>query len=54
MRKPFPIISGDADFPSGGESSFGNLEPLSDGTLVDAKQTSTAVLVQHKSTGEFE
>ncbi|KAL8765915.1 MAG: hypothetical protein Q9209_007158 [Squamulea sp. 1 TL-2023] len=37
MRKPFPIISGDADIPSAGELLFGNLKPLTDGTLVDAK-----------------
>lgn len=37
MRKPFPIISGDADIPSAGELPFGNLKPLTDGTLVDAK-----------------
>ncbi len=37
MRKPFPTISGDADIPSAGELPFGNLEPLTDGTLVDAK-----------------
>ena len=37
MRKPFPIISGDAEIPSAVELPFGNLEPLTDGTLVDAK-----------------
>ncbi|KAI9681151.1 MAG: hypothetical protein M1817_002433 [Caeruleum heppii] len=37
MRKAFPIISGNADIPSTGELPFGNLEPLTDGTLVDAK-----------------
>lgn len=37
MRKSFPIISGDADIPSAGELPFGNLKPLTDGTLVDAK-----------------
>lgn len=37
MRKPFPVILGDADIPSAGELPFGNLKPLSDGTLVDAK-----------------
>ena len=37
MRKPFPIISGDADIHSAGELPFGNLKPLTDGTLVDAK-----------------
>ncbi|KAL8700904.1 MAG: hypothetical protein Q9201_005199 [Fulgogasparrea decipioides] len=37
MRKPFPIISGNADIPSAGELPFGNLKPLTDGTLIDAK-----------------
>ncbi|KAI9747367.1 MAG: hypothetical protein M4579_007481, partial [Chaenotheca gracillima] len=37
MRQAFPIISGNADIPSTGELPFGNLEPLTDGTLVDAK-----------------
>ena len=37
MRKSFPIISGEADIPSAGELPFGNLKPLTDGTLVDAK-----------------
>ncbi len=37
MRKPFPIISGDADITSAGDLPFGNLEPLTDGTLVDPK-----------------
>ena len=37
MRKPFPIILGDADISSAGELPFGNLKPLTDGTLVDAK-----------------
>ncbi|MCJ1423861.1 hypothetical protein MMC29_001746 [Sticta canariensis] len=37
MRKSFPIISGDADIPSAGELPFGNLKPLTDGTLVDPK-----------------
>lgn len=37
MRKPFPIILGSADIPSAGELPFGNLKPLTDGTLVDAK-----------------
>lgn len=37
MRKPFPIILGDADIYSAGELPFRNLEPLTDGTLVDAK-----------------
>ena len=37
MRKSFPIISGNANIPSAGELPFGNLKPLTDGTLVDAK-----------------
>lgn len=37
MRKPFPMISGNAYIPSAGEIPFGNLKPLTDGTLVDAK-----------------
>lgn len=37
MRKPFPIILGNSDIPSAWELPFGNLKPLTDGTLVDAK-----------------
>ncbi|KAL8798120.1 MAG: hypothetical protein Q9182_006947 [Xanthomendoza sp. 2 TL-2023] len=37
MRKPFPLILGNADIFSAEELPFGNLEPLTDGTLVDAK-----------------
>lgn len=37
MRKPFPTISGDNGIPSAAELPFGNLEPLTDGTIVDAK-----------------
>lgn len=37
MRKLFPTIVGDASIPSAGELPFGNLEPMTDGTLVDAK-----------------
>ncbi|KAI9841528.1 MAG: hypothetical protein M1837_000629 [Sclerophora amabilis] len=37
MRNLIPTISGDANIPSAGELPFGNLEPLTDGTLVDAK-----------------
>ena len=37
MRKSLPIITGNADIPSAGEVPFGNLKPLTDGTLVDAK-----------------
>ncbi|KAI9670795.1 MAG: hypothetical protein M1817_003906 [Caeruleum heppii] len=37
MRKPFRIISGDANISSASELPFGNLEPLTNGTLVDAK-----------------
>ncbi len=37
MRESFPIISGDDEIPSAGDLPFGNLEPLTDGTLVDPK-----------------
>ncbi|KAI9748370.1 MAG: hypothetical protein M4579_007245, partial [Chaenotheca gracillima] len=37
MRNVFPTISGDTNIPSAGELPFGYLEPLTDGTLVDAK-----------------
>lgn len=37
MRNSFPTIVGDASIPSAEELPFGNLEPMTDGTLVDAK-----------------
>lgn len=37
MRRSFPTIVGDVSIPSAGELPFGNLEPMTDGTLVDAK-----------------
>src|SRR5256885_3402810 len=37
MRTVFPIISGNANIPNEGGLLFTNLEPLTDGTLVDAK-----------------
>ncbi|KAI9765135.1 MAG: hypothetical protein M1839_005613, partial [Geoglossum umbratile] len=37
MRTAFPIISGNANIPNEGGLVFTNLEPLTDGTLVDAK-----------------
>ena len=37
MRTAFPIIAGSANIPNEGELVFTNLEPLTDGTLVDAK-----------------
>ena len=37
MKKSFLIIFGNANIPSAGELPFGNLKPLTDGTLVDAK-----------------
>lgn len=37
MREVFPIIAGDAQFDSGEGILFGNLKPLTNGELVDAK-----------------
>lgn len=37
MRRPFPIISGDTEIPSADDVVFVNLEPLTDGTIVDCK-----------------
>ncbi|KAL8837690.1 MAG: hypothetical protein Q9170_002422 [Blastenia crenularia] len=37
MNKPFSIISGNAEITSAADLPFGNLDPLTDGTLVDAK-----------------
>jgi hypothetical protein len=37
MRTAFPIISGKAGIHNEGDLVFVNLEPLTDGTLVDAK-----------------
>ena len=37
FRNTIPTVLGDADILSAGDLPFGNLEPLTDGTLVDAK-----------------
>jgi hypothetical protein len=37
MRKSFPTVVGDTSIPTAGELPFGNLEPMTDGTLMDAK-----------------
>ena len=37
IRRPFPVILGDANISSAGDLPFGNLKPITDGTLVDPK-----------------
>ena len=37
MAKAFPILRGDVNIPSATQRLFGNLAPLTDGTIVDAK-----------------
>ena len=37
MRTTFPIIAGNANIPNKWDLVFTNLEPITDGTLVDAK-----------------